>query len=107
MAKSKTPPAPLVHHYVRTMVSALFGAIAVILIAAGILVVWANRTLTDTNTYVQTVGPVIERPELQDFVATKVTNQLLESAPAPDMASTLLPADQAAGKTPEQLQVLL
>jgi hypothetical protein len=107
MAKAKTPTLPTTHHYLRTPTAGFFGMVAMVLVSASILTVWANRTLTDTNTYVQTVGPVIQRPELQEFVAQKVTDQLLESAPTADVAAQLLPADQVAGKTPEQLKLLL
>jgi hypothetical protein len=70
MAKQTTPK---VHHYVRTTVAAILGSLALLLVSASVLIVWANRTLTDTPTFVSTLGPVIERPELQDFVAQKVT----------------------------------
>jgi hypothetical protein len=104
MAKQTTPK---VHHYVRTTVAAILGSLALLLVSASVLIVWANRTLTDTPTFVSTLGPVIERPELQDFVATKITTQLLDSAPTQDLASQLLTADQVAGKTPDQLKVAL
>ncbi len=107
MTKTKTTPTPKTHHYIRTPLAALFGTLALLLVSAGILVVWADRTLTDTPTYVQAVGPVLARPSVQDFVADQVTNQLLNSAPTADLASALLPADETAGQTPEQLQTLL
>lgn len=78
-----------------------------ILVAASVLVVWANRTLTDTNTYVQTVGPVLEQPALQDAIANKLTEQIMGSVSLKDLAAGLLPPDQvAAAKTPEQLNAL-
>jgi hypothetical protein len=106
MAKPKTP-TPIVHHYVRTTIAALTGSLALLLISVSIFIVWANRTLTDTTTFTQAVGPVIEKPEVQEFVATKVSAQLLDSAPTPDLASQLLPPDQVTGKTPEQLRSAL
>jgi hypothetical protein len=39
---------------------------------SSILVVWANRTLTDTATYTQTVAPLVTQPEVQQFVADKL-----------------------------------
>jgi hypothetical protein len=107
MAKSKIPTSPPVHHYARAFAAATFGFLAMSLISASILVVWANRTLTDTNAFAQAVGPVIQRPELQEFVAGKVTDQLLQSAPTSDLASQLLAPADLAGKTPEQLQTAL
>jgi hypothetical protein len=107
MAKTATIKQPVVHHQWRTFLGALCGLIASLLIAASILVVWANRTLTDTNTYVATVGPVISSPALQDFIATKVTNQLLTSAPTTQLASSLLAPAQITGQTPDELDSLM
>lgn len=104
MAQAKTSPAPPSHHGVRTALAGLCGFIALSLVSASILVVWANRTLTDTNTYVQTVGPLIERPELQDYLAGRVSDQLLASTPVQDLANVLLPARQAVTQSPQQLQ---
>ncbi len=87
--------------------AALCGFIASLLIAGSILVVWANRTLTDTSTYVATVGPVLSTPALDDFVATQVTSQVLRSAPPGQIASSLLTPAQIAGQTPQQLDALL
>ena len=107
MAKARSSTLPVRHHYVRTLCASLLGAFALILISASVLVVWANRTLTDTPVFVQTVGPVIKRPAVQDFVAAQVTSQLLNSTPTANLAQALLPADQVAGKTPVQLQAAL
>jgi hypothetical protein len=94
------------HHYARTFFAGLFGAVAVLLVSASILVVWANRTLTDTTTYVQTVSPLIRSSQLQDFIATKVTDQLLASAPLPNLASSLLSPAQAAASAAQLPQLL-
>jgi hypothetical protein len=99
MAQAKKPPAPPPHHGVRTFVAAILGFLAMTLVSASILLVWANRTLTDTSTYVQTVGPLIERPELQNFVAGRMSDQLLQ-----ELSDALLPARQAVTETPEQLK---
>jgi hypothetical protein len=107
MAGKNTPKAPSVHHYLRTPVSALFGFIALNLVFASIFVVWANRTLTDTTTFVSAVGPLVTRPAVQDLVVQKVTDQLVESAPTEDLASLLLTPADVAGKTPDQVVPLL
>jgi hypothetical protein len=107
MAKIKTPAPSVVHHRVRTTIAAVCGFIAMTLVSVSILVVWANRTLTDTPTFVAAVGPVIERPELQQYLADRATEQLVTSAPLEDLAEQLLSPAQAAGKSPEELQSLL
>ncbi|HSX46424.1 MAG TPA: hypothetical protein VLF87_00310 [Patescibacteria group bacterium] len=98
---------PAKHHFVRTTFATLFGMLAVWLILASIVVVWLNRTLTDTSTYVKTVSPLVTKPEVQNFIAQKASEQLVNNAPITDIASTLLPADQITGKTPDQLKPLV
>jgi hypothetical protein len=107
MTKIKNVSQSSVHHYIRTTFAALFGIIALVLILASILVVWANRTVTDTSTYVQTVTPLVSQTAVKNFVAVKVADLLEKSAPTQDLAAILLPADQVAGKTPEQLATAL
>jgi len=92
------------HHRVRTVFAALFGFVALWLILASVVVVWLNQTVTDTNTYVSTVGPVADRPEVQDYFANKVGELISQNATVQDVAPLVLSAGQAAGKTPEQLQ---
>jgi len=92
------------HHYIRTTVSSFFGFIALALIIVSILVVWLDRTLTDSSQYVKTVAPLVTKPDVQNFVVTKASNALLDNddAPIQDIATKLLPADQVAGKTNPQ-----
>jgi hypothetical protein len=106
MANAKSP-TPKVHHFVRTFVASVLGSLALILISASIFIVWANRTLTDTTAFTQAVGPVLQQSPVQEFVAKKVTTQLLDSAPTADLAAQLLPPEQAAGKSPDQLRMAL
>lgn len=94
---------PTVHHYFRSFIAGLFGAIALLLVSFSILLVWANRTLTDTPTYVATVRPLISQPKFENFVADQVTTQILNSAPLPDLASTLI-GPSATGQSQAQLQ---
>ena len=96
------------HHPVRTVFASLLGALAVLLILFSVFAVWLNRTLTDTPTYVAVVGPLATKPEIQNFVATKVSEALVKNAPTQDLANALLPNDpQKAAKTNEQLKVAL
>lgn len=95
------------HHYIRTILASIFGTLALVLIFLSILVVWLNRTLTDTSTYVSTVAPLVSKPAIQNFVAEKATQQLLTSASINDIAGTLLPAEEINGKSADQLQQLV
>ena len=37
---------------------------------------WGQRTLNDTQRYVDTVGPLVDSPEVQDVIATRVTDAI-------------------------------
>lgn len=106
MSVTKSNQVP-VHHRVRTFFSSIFGLIALWLIMSSIFTVWLNRTLTDTNTYVATVEPLVSEPAVQAFIVTKATDQLLQSAPTEDLATTLLPTSETAGKNFDELTALV
>lgn len=101
------PGSPAPTHHIRTFFASLLGAAAVCLIFLSILVVWLNRTLTDTATFTATVAPLSSRPEIQNFVAEKVDEQLMKNVSVQDIATTLLPAAQTAGVTEQQLTQLV
>lgn len=98
-----TPTQP--RHRGRTIASAFFGFIAVWLILCSVLVLWLNRTLTNTDQYVSVVAPLVTEPVVQDFVAQKATDALVESGQdaVNQLAAQLLTTEQIAGKTSEQL----
>lgn len=95
------------HHYLRTTVASLFGFLAVSLIIFSILAVWLNRTITDTETYVDTVAPLITKPEIQNFIADKATDTLIENAPIEEISKELLGQTALAGQSPEELKILV
>lgn len=108
MVNKTTTKALVKSHKVRTFFASIAGAIAVYLILSSITVVWLNRTLTNTNTFVGTVGPLVSKPAVQNFIAEKVTDQLLDNTPTQDLAKTLLPANELKGApAPQQLKQLL
>src|SRR5262249_20128562 len=90
--------SPKKHHFIRTPLASLCGTIALALIFSSILVVWLNRTLTDTTTYVSTVTPLVTKPAVQTFLADTITDQIVKQAPIDDIAHAILPAGQADGK---------
>jgi hypothetical protein len=104
---TKTSPSPVPHHRIRTTLASLCGALAISLLFTAILLVWLNRTLTDTGTYIRIVGPLADKPDIQNFVADQASEQIIKSAPINDVAQTLLTPEQIAGKTPEQLRPLV
>jgi len=107
MATQAVGTAPTAPHHVRTFFAAVFGIVAFVLILVSILVVWLNRTLLDTTTFVNTLSPVVQQVDVQNFIADKLAEQLLESAPTQDVAGMLLTESERAGKTEDQLKAAL
>jgi hypothetical protein len=106
-SKPQTPQTTQPHHRVRTFFASLFGILAISLVLSSLVIVWLNRTLTDTNTYVKTVAPLATKPAVQVFIAQKASDELVKNAPIDDLAKALLPAGQDSGKTVDQLKLLL
>ncbi|MER7251265.1 hypothetical protein [Kribbella sp. NPDC000426] len=50
--------------------------LAALLTTPAAIAYWGQRTLNDTTRYVNTVGPLVNSPEVQDAIATKVTDTI-------------------------------
>ena len=50
--------------------------LAALLTTPAAVAYWGQRTLNDTQRYVDTVGPLVNSPEVQDAIATKVTDAI-------------------------------
>ncbi len=67
--------APRKMRFRRGVVGALV-AICCILVVLSTTVVWAHRTVLNTDTFVGTVGPVLQHPDVDTVIATRATDQL-------------------------------
>ncbi|MGA3149256.1 MAG: hypothetical protein ABSF33_17545, partial [Acidimicrobiales bacterium] len=70
--KLKTPRK---RRFRRAVVGVLV-ALSCLLVLLSTTVVWAHRTVLNTDTFVGTVGPVFQYPGVDEAVATRATNQL-------------------------------
>ena len=50
--------------------------LAALLTTPAAVAYWGQRTLNDTERYVDTVGPLVDSPEVQDVIATTVTDAI-------------------------------
>jgi hypothetical protein len=100
-------PSKVVHHYARTIIASLFGIIAMCLIIASILVVWVNQTLTNTNTYMATVTPLVDSDAIQNYVAQQASKAILSNIKSTNLATTLLPPGSITSQTTAQINSLL
>jgi hypothetical protein len=67
--------APRKRRFRRAVVGVLV-AVSCLLVVLSTTVVWAHRTVLNTDTFVGTVGPVLQYPGVDKAVATRATNQL-------------------------------
>ncbi len=61
----------------RSIASLLIFALATILMPVALVGHWGHRTVIDSERYIETVGPLIEQPEVQAAVATAVTDAVI------------------------------
>ncbi|MFJ9388564.1 hypothetical protein ACIRON_07085 [Nocardioides sp. NPDC101246] len=57
----------------RSIAAVICLVLAALLTTPAAVAYWGQRTLNDAERYVETVGPLIESPEVQDVIATRVT----------------------------------
>jgi hypothetical protein len=61
----------------RTAVASVLVVLGTLLVLLTVPVVWARAQVLDTDKYLQTVGPLARDPVVQDEIATKATDALL------------------------------
>ena len=60
----------------RSVAAVICVVLAGLLTTPAAVAYWGQRTLNDTQRYVDTVGPLVDSPEVQDVIATKVTDAI-------------------------------
>lgn len=60
----------------RKAVAAICVILAILLTTPSALAYWGQRTLNDTQRYLDTVGPLVDSPKVQEAIATTVTNAI-------------------------------
>ncbi|MGZ4741612.1 MAG: hypothetical protein ACXVYS_00235 [Oryzihumus sp.] len=85
----------------RAFVAGLLIVVGSLLAPLSVLAVWANREVSDTSRYVETVAPLAHDPDVQAAVTDAVTRQVFTHVDVPALTSQLLDALQARGVPPE------
>jgi hypothetical protein len=83
--------APRKRRFRRAVVGVLV-ALSCILVVLSTTVVWAHRTVLNTDTFVGTVGPVFQHPDVDTAVATRATDQLFTQLQLQTRLRDALPA---------------
>ena len=60
----------------RSVAAVICLVLAALLTTPAAVAYWGQRTLNDAERYVDTVGPLVDSPEVQDVIATKVTTAI-------------------------------
>lgn len=65
----------------RMVLSALLGLVAVVLLPVALVAVWVDTLVADTDSYVETVSPVVDDPKIQRAVEEAVVAAVLSEVP--------------------------
>jgi hypothetical protein len=74
----------------RSIVSLLLFILATILVIPAVVGHWGHRTVVDSTRYLDTVGPLIYEPEVQQAISESVTNQVIERVDTEQQVGQLL-----------------
>jgi len=69
-------PAGEGHSKAGSITAVICVVLAALLTTPAAVAYWGQRTLNDTERYVDTVGPLVDSPEVQDVLATTVTDAI-------------------------------
>src|SRR3954454_14440713 len=77
-APAPTPADPATSSRGRAIAAVVCIVLAAILTVPAGFAYWGQRTINDGDRYVATVGPLVDSPEVQTAIATKVTDAIEE-----------------------------
>ena len=75
----------------RRFLVAFLVVVGCILTPVSIIAVWVHNTLLDTDQWVATVGPLVDDPDVQEAVANRVSNALIQDTDVEERIRELLP----------------
>lgn len=78
LEESTPPPTPPASSssFGRSAAVVVLLVLAAVLASPALVAYWGQRTINDAQRYIDTTGPLIESPEVQDAVATTVTDAI-------------------------------
>ena len=87
------PTAPTRARRGRRAATATLAVLAVIGLLASTLALWSHRLLLNTDAWVDTVGGLADDPEVTDAVAQRLTEQVMATIDAEQLAEDALPEE--------------
>lgn len=74
----------------RSIASLLIFILATVITIPALVGHWGHRTVIDGERYIETVGPLINQPEIQEALATTVTDAVIAKVDTENQVDTLL-----------------
>lgn len=98
-AGAEVPGRPR-RHVGRAFASTLLVVLGLVLAPVAVVAAWAERELTDTDRYVETIGPLAEDPAIQSAVQNRLTAVVMERAEVDALVEDALTAIADQGLPP-------
>jgi hypothetical protein len=77
----------------RSILAVLFGVIGVVGVLASVVGVWAHRTVFDSATVANAVDRALLNPEVNEALATYLTEQVMDAVPLEDLVAERVPPE--------------
>ncbi|MGE9363862.1 hypothetical protein [Isoptericola nanjingensis] len=101
------PPAPREpRHRGRAAAAVVLVVLGALLAPVAVVAAWAERTLTDTDRYVATVGPIAADPAIQGAVAGRLTDVVMEQIDVQAILGTVVDGLEQRGVGPRATDAL-
>ncbi|MEU5000159.1 hypothetical protein [Streptomyces sp. NPDC021622] len=81
-------------HHTRSFFAVVLITVAAVLAPLGVVAVWANDIVGDTDRYVATVAPLASDPDVQAGVTKRVTDAVMERVDVELLLQQVAPADR-------------
>jgi hypothetical protein len=87
-----TSPAPTKeHHRARTIGAWVLLVVAVVLAPFAATAIWARNQITDTDRYLATVGPLAKNPDVEQYVAQRLSAAITDALDVQSALQGILP----------------
>lgn len=73
----------------RLIATILAFALATLITPIGIVSYWAQRTITDSERYIETIGPLSDNPQIQDAIAQFLTEKIQEQIDPEELVDSI------------------
>ena len=80
------------HHHTRLIISIALLVVTLVATPLFIVSIWVHTTITDTDRYVKTVGPLADDPAVQEYVASQLSDAFNENVDVKAIVAQRLPS---------------